>query len=99
MLAEQAPENAAARRLGLKERDRVVERERLGVGPPLDRGVDLAVTDIGAEAALLDADRAALRMLTENATRSSAPEARGPRPALLGDNEVDCAIAADLQDV
>src|SRR5271165_4658074 len=97
MLAEQAPKNAAARRLGLKQCERIVEGERLRIGPLWDRGVDFAVIDVGAEAALLDDDRAALRMLAENATRPAAAETRCPRAGLLGDDEVDRPVGADLQ--
>ncbi len=57
------------------------------------------MTDVGAEAALLDRDRAALGMLAENASRPAAAESRCARAALLGDDEVDRPIAADLQHV
>ena len=79
MVAEQPPENAAARRLGLEQRDRVVERQRRRVRPLRQGRVDLAVIDVGAEPALLDADRAALGMLAEHAPRAARRSASRPR--------------------
>src|ERR1700722_3082753 len=98
MLADQAPDHAAARRLGFKQFDCIFEAEARGVGPLLDGGVDLAVIDVGAEAARLHADFAPFRVLAKFAPRAGA-KARPAGPALLRHDEVDRPIGADLEHV
>src|SRR5208282_570008 len=98
MLADQAPGDAAAGGFRLDEREGVVERDARRVGSFRQGRVDLAVADVGAEPALLDADRAALRMLAEKAAGTAA-EARAAGAALLGDDEVDRAVGADFEHV
>src|SRR3974390_3359269 len=99
MLAEETPDYSAACRLGRDEREGVVEAKARGVGALGDRDVDPAVVDVGAKAALLDADRAALGMVAENSARAAAAETRGGGAAFLGDNNVDRPIGADLQHI
>ena len=98
VLAHQTADHAAARRLGFEQFHCVIEGEARRVGPLGQGGVDLAVSDIRSEPALLDADRAALRMLAENAGRAAA-KPRAASPALLRDDEIDRPVAADLQHI
>ena len=83
MLAEQAPADAAARRLGREQRDRLVERQARRIGSLRQRRVDLAVIDVSAEAALLDADRAALGCSPSTRPAPPPPKREAPAPLSL----------------
>src|ERR1700749_520783 len=98
MLAAQAPDHAAPRRLGLEQFDRLVERKARRVGPPGNGGVDLAVIDVGAEPAGLHANLAPFRMLAKFSPCAAA-EAGAAGATLLGDDEVDRPIPPDLEHV
>ena len=104
MVAEQAALHAggaAARRLAGEELHGRLERERRRVRLLGDRRIDLAVLDIRTEAPGLQHHLAAGRMGAEHLRRRGACGAEAPprEPALLGDDQVDRAVAADLQHV
>src|SRR5580704_9608927 len=98
MLANQATDDAAACRLGFEQFNRLGEGEARGVGPLRDGRVDLAVIDVGAEPSGLHADLATLRMLAKFAPRAGA-KAGAAGAALLGDDEIDRPVPADLQHI
>src|SRR4051794_6402902 len=82
------------------ERDRLVERHGVGAERAWERCVDLAVGDVGAEAAGLDHDGlAGARLLAERAARVALAAAAVDGAAFLRDDEVDRAVGADRQHV
>src|SRR5215207_8232207 len=85
---------------GGDERDRLVERHGVGAQRPRERRVDLAVGDVGAEAAGLDHDRlAGAGLLAERAAGVALAAAAEGGAAFFRDDEVDRPVGADRQHV
>ncbi len=92
---------AAAFAPGRDERQGLLEREARRIGIARQGRIDLAPIDIGAEAAGLDREGTARGMVPEGAAcggRLTAETTAG-EPAFFGNDEIDRAVAADLEDI